>query len=438
MGRYLMTVITFPLLILLSKAQSELGIIGADNILQSDFYNPANFHQDGWHLALPSVLYNFYHTGPGFKDLFESRNGSILKVSALKDGLQKENFLNTDIRFQTFKLKYGKEAWSFGFDHEIILRSSIKYPGNLVNLYVDGNQQFVGQTIDIGPEGQIYSLNSYGFLVSYRRPTFTIGVKPRLLFGQHFGNTVRSSAALTTSEDVYQVSLQTDFQFDNSGLLFFEESNFFNYQVQAFDRWKLFTSNPGVALDLGTNLRFSERFQFSFSLIDWGSISWRNEVKTYRSNQTKSYTGLEVVNLFDKEEISIDGALDSLEAIFDLQESNNPINFKLPAKWIAVANYDFTSDLSACLISYYQNQSSNPLVVGLQMSAQFWPTWKITTTVSNRYNQFNLGLMGTWIRTRWIGYIATDQVLTKLNPFYSSHFNLRMGINIHFKGTDFQ
>jgi len=437
--RPLLTVAFIILLTRQTTAQPELYLLGAEDILQTDIYNPARFHQDGWHIALPSVLYNHYHTGPGYKALLEtdSKNSPILKVSALREGLQNENFLHTDFRIETIKLKYGHDRWSVGFDHEIIYHNDIAYSADLVKLYLEGNQQFIGQSIDIGPNGQIYSLNSYGFLISHKWPKVTLGLKPRLLFGQHFGNTPNSSAILTTSDDVYQLILNTDYRFDNVGVLQFEDANFLNYQLAALDRWNFTSPNSGVALDVGIQLRFSDIFRFSLSMIDWGSINWDRNVRSYESRQSTTYEGVEIQDLFNKQSISIAGLLDSLQSIFDLVEEQKSLTFKLPTKWIGVANYQMTPNFDLALITYYQYRLHQPLVLGLQATTRIWPEWKFGTSLSNRYGVINLGFNGSWIRPHWIGYFAMDQLLAGFDPLQANQFNVRLGLNIHLQGTSF-
>ncbi|MCB0664453.1 MAG: hypothetical protein KDC80_01465 [Saprospiraceae bacterium] len=436
--RYLSTISFWGITIALSYSQPEISILGSADILQADLYNPARFQNRGWNIGLPALAYNFYHTGPGYRKIIDQSTGQpVLRLSNLRDGLKDENFLYTDFRFQTFKLKYGTKQWSFGLDHEIIFHSSIEYPGDLIRLYLDGNQQFIGQTIDIAPEGLIYSMNSYGFLISRSWSNMTLGIKPRILFGGQYGNVPLAKAELHTSDDVYQVTLNTDFRFDNVGLVRFENSNFLNYQIESFNQWSLFSSNLGAALDIGLQWHLSDAFDLGLSVVDWGRIRWDTDVRSYQSEQTMVYEGLEVVDLFEKEEIKIPDAIDSLRSIFQLEESQESLVFKLPTKFIAVATYQAGPGLELSLITYYQSGLSRPLVVGLQGLTGLSSHWKLGATLSNRYDEMNLGLMSVWTQSKWVAYLATDQVLTNLNPLQSNHFNLRVGLNLHLEGTTF-
>ncbi len=417
--------------------QAELSMLGSPAIMQTDLYNPARFHQDGWHLGFPSFLYNLFHTGPGYRELIDrnSSNVPILKISSLRSGLQPDNLLASDFRVQTFKIKYGKDRWSFGLDHEIVTHNSINYPHELILLYLDGNKQFIGRSIEIAPDGYAYAFNSYGVTMSYKLPRLTIGVKPRILFGNHFGSTPRASAILHTSNDIYQVTLTTDYQLDNVGLLSFEDANFLNYRIESFERWQLFSNNIGMAVDLGMDIRVNHNLRVALSIVDLGTIRWSEGVRTYISNQTTVYEGIDVLDVFNVQQIGIGGTLDSLKSIFELQESTDATTFNLPFKWFAVANYEISSKFDLALISQYQRNQQQPLTLALQFSTPISKTFNLGTTISDRYGKFNLGLMGLIRRPGWIGYFAMDQFLAGLNPLISNNFNFRLGFNVHLSGT---
>ncbi|MCB0685431.1 MAG: hypothetical protein KDC53_02865 [Saprospiraceae bacterium] len=434
--RYLITFLTIMISLMCLRAQTELSVLGSSHLLQSDLYNPANFDNQGWHFALPSVLFDFYHTGPGYHDLIKSEKGNaVLKVSSLAPNLQDQNFLYSNLRIQTFKIKYGYDKWSFGFDHEIVFNSAITYPGDLVRLYLDGNQPFIGQTIDIAPTVHIASYNSYGFSISHQWSNFTFGIRPKILFGNHFGNSL-GSADLSTSDDVYQITLRTDYQFQNVGLLSFNDGNFLNYQVQSLDQWNFLSPNVGTSIDMGIKWNLSSKFTFQFSILDWGSITWKN-AETYISQETTTYEGGVISDVFGTQTLTVDGTLDSLKTIFDLKVEQRPIHYELPVKWIGAINYQITPGIDLSLISVYQRLLDRPLVMGVQANILLAPQWKIGATVSNHHSQGNLGFIASWIRPKWIGFIATDQVLKGLNPLKSNHYNWRLGVNLHFKGTSF-
>ena len=218
-------------------------------------------------------------------------------------------------------------------------------------------------------------------------------------------------------------------------MLRFEDANFLNYQIEALNRWSFAGPNAGIALDLGMQIHFSDVFDFSLSMTDWGSILWDQDVRSYISRQETTYEGVEVQDFFNKQSISIDASLDSLQSIFDLVEEQGSISFELPARFIGVANYQMTPNFDIALIAYYQQRLPRPLVIGLQATARVFSRWKFGSTISNRYGVINLGFSGTWIRPHWIGYFAMDQVFAGLNPLNSNQFNLRMGVNIHLKNT---
>jgi hypothetical protein len=215
----------------------------------------------------------------------------------------------------------------------------------------------------------------------------------------------------------------------------FEDANFLNYQIESLERWHLFSGNIGLGVDLGVDIQFNRDLRVALSIVDLGTITWSEGVRTYISNQTTVYEGIEVLDVFNVKQIEIGGALDSLKSIFQLQESTEATTFNLPFKWFMVVNYQVSRKLDLALISQYQGNLSQPLTLGLQVSTPISKTFNLGTTISNRYGKFNLGLMGLISRPGWIGYFAMDQFLAGLNPLISNNFNLRVGFNVHLSGT---
>ncbi len=418
--------IHYPLL-----SQSELTLPTLSHILESDRYNPSiSMEEEGWFLGLPSVAYNAFHTGPGYRELIEEKeSGPILQIKNLVDQLAGENELITDGRFQTFKIKRRMKNWTFGLEHEIVFHAQVLYPDELVRLYVEGNQPWIGQTVDIAPEATIFSYNNFALPLAYHGKNFSVGIRPRLLLGNQFGRTPQVEASLHTGEDFYQLTLTTNYVFENVGIIDFEDANLLNYRLEDLRQWNLFSNHRGFGLDLGLQFAVSDQAKFALSVSDIGYLQWQ-DVKQYASRRTTVYSGVEVLDLFEIGQIDLEEALDSLDAIFDVETNEDAVRFDLPVKWHVHFSYQLNEMWQLSTSFTYQGQLLQPWNIGVVVTGEVRPNWFVGSSITNRYGDLGVGLHSTLSWGSVTGFLVSDQLLRGVNPLQANHLNLRAGLNI--------
>lgn len=417
-------------------AQAELSLLGNREVMQSDLYNPASFHEEGLHFGFPSMLYSLHHTGPGYRDLIDSQDGLLLlKVRELYSALNDANELAINVRLQTFKVKYGKGAWTVGIEHELVSESSIQYPDALIQLYVDGNQPWIGQEVEIGPMLQIESFHSIGVLLARRFGSLTLGLRPRLLVGQHLVHTTRSQAAIRTDDSYYKINFKADFLYHNVGVLDFEEGNPLNYQIGNLNQWNFASGNIGTALDGGLEWQIDERTNFGLSFTDVGSIQWKKGLKTYQSQGDHPYGGTEIANLFTAQEIDFVGAIDTLRSLLDFELIDGTSRFSLSPRYFIFFSYRPSNTLALTLQMQHNTRYQDPLSIGISASARVTKRLKIGLVAAQKYGHFNAGLQGALVLKKWLSFISLENLLNGMDPLASPRFGVRAGINFHLNGT---
>ena len=412
--------------------QTEMSLLALKSVLQSDYYNPALFNEEGLHIGFPSAAYSFFHTGPALKDLISNTaEGPFVNINNVADELSGNNFLASEFRVQAMKLKYTRSDWSLGLEHSIYFSSHLSYPDNLVRLYQQGNQPFIGQSIMIAPQATIYSYSSYAGLLSYHIPWLSIAVRPKILMGSVFGNTQRSSASLSTSDDIYQLSLQTDFQFDNVGILSFDDANFLNYRIGRLNHWKPITKNVGSALDLGVDFKVSSHLNIAISALDIGSIKWKKDITSYISRGTTNYDGREIEDLFMVDQLNIQGALDSLDVIFDLTEQTSEVRFGLPARWFVMAQYSRDNHWNLAVVTQYIKAAEFPFSASIVASGLVQHWCKLGIALGYKFEQPNVGIHAILVSKRWQAFISLDNLLKGINPSSSNNYQMSLGLNLN-------
>ncbi len=419
---------------LMLSGQSEVTLPFMQSVLQRDLYNPAAFQDKGWHIGLPSALYDVYHAGPAFAELIERDEGDpFIQASSLLNELspEQDNLGVINWRIQTVKVKYTNEHWSFGFEHEIVSESDFTYPTELVELYVEGNQPYIGEEIEIGPDLHIENLNSFGFLISRRLGPLNLAIRPKLLTGVKLAYTPRSSARLHTNEDFYEITLSTDYLLYNVGVVNFEGDNLLNFEVDESQKFALFTPHTGFGLDGGIVWAPSDRLELGLSFTDLGSIHWNAGASSYASQDTRTYAGLSGIGLFSVDQIELEGALDSLRALFELASIDDDIKINRTPNYYGSVSYQITSSFRAGLQIQYNSRFSSPWVYAASFSTFFPSGLDVGATVSQKFDQFQLGFYGAVPVGNWLIFAALDNVLQGLTPVDSNQFNVRAGVNYH-------
>ncbi len=421
------------LLNLQTWAQSELTLPTLDHLIESDRYNPAlSDHSDGFYFGFPSGVYEAFHTGPGYRDLIDEQNGvPILNINRLAEDLVGDNQLVSAFRLQTFKLMLCTGNWVFGLEHEIVYEGQITYPDELVQLYVNGNQPWIGQSVDIGPNTRIYSYNNYAIPIAYHSRRFSLGLRPRLLVGNQFGQTPSTRATLHTSDEFYQLTLTTDYVFQNVGIIDFEDANLLNYEIDNLRHWSLLSGNLGLGVDAGLKWAVSDRAAWAISISDFAFLQWK-DVKTHTSNRVTEYAGIEVIELFEIGQVDLQQAIDSLDAIFDVQSDRGSVRFDLPLRWQSHFTYQLNDQWQLSTSFTYQSKLQRPWNIGVVITGELKTHWFVGTTVANRFGELATGLHSSLKWGRFNGFLIVDQLLKGLNPLRANHFSVRGGLNFAF------
>ena len=111
---------------------------------------------------------------------------------------------------------------------------------------------------------------------------FSIGGRIKYLNGIGNLSTSNSNLFLTTDDDIYQLSLNADYQINASSLLLYNGLDAPEEIVQlgGLGLDQVFTSNRGLAFDLGVHLKFDD-LDIALSVLDIGQITWEENVRNY-------------------------------------------------------------------------------------------------------------------------------------------------------------
>ena len=323
--------------------QNDLSSHLLTNSWQALNANPA-LQPQGIVVNLPGLYNNLWVTNITFNDLVVDENGTqVLDIGNAIGQLGTQNTLreNLDIETIGFGIQVGRLGLSLG--HRLRFNALIDYPKTLAQLIWEGNAQFIGQTISFGPSFDLTAYHEIALGASYQfGKNVQIGGKVKLLSGGSNLNTSRNNLRLTTSDDVYQLTMDADFTVNSAGTLSYDGLRDIgvNFNFGNFSGENLLSGNGGLAFDLGVAVKLG-RIQLLASALDLGGkISWEKDVTNYTLNGVYEFEGLDVgQQLLDNEE-SFGNVVDSLYNTYEPVETTNNYTTTVGAKFYFGANYE--------------------------------------------------------------------------------------------------
>nr|MCU0345547.1 DUF5723 family protein [Saprospiraceae bacterium] len=307
-------------------AQQELGLHFMPHVWQSNSTNPAFVQDKKLVIGLPGVYSTLAFDGPTYNQIVSKQNGkAVVDIDQLIGHLEAENSIRNELGIPTLSLSAKLKNLHLSLGHAVKYGSFFKYPKTLPQLVWQGNAQFIGQEVALGNELELTAYHELMAGAAYKFGQVTFGANLKFLSGIAGAATDpdHHTASLYTDPDVYQITLNGDYILHSAGTLDYEdfEEIGVNFDYAKLSSEGFFGKNSGLALDLGLRAELG-KLELAASVLDLGKITWDSGVTTYAANQSYQYDGLDFSGSLTGDNVSFDGALDTLKRIFKVEETN--------------------------------------------------------------------------------------------------------------------
>lgn len=417
------------------QAQQESSLNFQHNLWQANRLNPAFLPDAKLAIGLPSLSNQLNLDNNGIGDWLAEDSRRITLDQALVN-LEAENTLRNTFELETISVGTYFNDWHISVHHALKLDAFIDFPKTLAQVIGNGNAQFIGETVNMSHNYQAFSYSEFGLGIGYQiSEQLSIGARIKYLNGIGDISTEKGSLFLTTDEEIYALSLNTDYRVNASSLLDYNGLNDTESIVELNDLTinELFTANNAIALDFGAHLQL-DAWHIGLSILDIGGINWTENVRNYTANDTYEYGGLDLVNAYLENEVVAQTILDSLNQIFEVQETQNSYQTLLPRTAYVHLSREWEDNWQAGVVlfgEWYQNQFSPALSV--QAQRRFGELLSVGASYSLYDGRFDQ--LGVNVQTQ-IGpvqlYAITHQALSFLRPRESSVLDFRVGANLLF------
>jgi len=446
---------------------------------QASYSNPAFRPVMDFYVGLPVISGLYLNTGNNMfslSELFRQVPGTDSVITIIHPDYDRKGFLNSlsgngrleaDASVQLLGIGFVvNDNWfiDIGLSEKAILSAYV--PKELFSLLLEGNEGFVGSTIDLsglGFSGLQYMESSVGVSRSMGS-RLRLGGRFKFLLGGAAASLSSNQLSLTVNED-YSHTLTTDLNLNLSGpfTVTVDEDGFIeDIQVdENIDPYGvLFNSrNRGMAFDLGAEYRLFNNLSLSASIVDIGFIGWKHRTFNLEANNNFTFDGFDLTEVIEGD-ITFDEMItqfsDSLKNSFTLTNSNESFRTWIPAKIFLGVSYTPIKILELGMMGrsvISQGHLSQSLSLSANLHVGDILSTSLVYTMTNRtYSNFGFGLsvrvgpvqiysILDQIPLGWTELTFPDESKPVKIPNRVDYMNIRAGINLVFgkikqKGKD--
>lgn len=390
------------------------------NLPQAHLLNPALRSSNGFYFGLPAIsgVNIIFNTNfIGFSDVFRlSANGDSILTPLHPDfdsegflkKIKSANFISPDLNIQTFGLgfKAGKDLYIF-LDVNEKVDAGVSFPGDLFNLALKGNEEYIGSQIDLtdlDARMSYYREIAAGFSKNVT-PELRIGVRAKMLMGIASMQVDNRNLTIDVLDD-YSHRLTTDMSVNISGpvTVFLNDENGLDSLTINEERLKepsfyLSNRNPGFGIDIGAVYQLTPKVSLSAAYNGFGIINWKGDITTIQAQNEFLFSGFDLTTVIDGtkdfEELA-EELLDSLKRSFTITESPEPFRTFIPGTLTLGASYNLTKNLSLGAVSntlFYKGRvrTSFMLSANANLGSAFSAGLSYTA-INSSYDNFGAGM----------------------------------------------
>jgi len=414
------------------KAQSEMGSYFLGGTWAARELNVTDSLNGNIEVYLPGVYFESHHNNKlSFSSITRDEGDkTILSLSQVINQLEDNNSFANNFKVNSIGIGIKISSFSIDFRHNTRMNSVITYPKELAKLIFEGNSQYIGETVNFGPSLEYYGYHEYSIGVSKNIGPLALGGRFKFLSGVGFVETERNQASLFTDDDIYQLSINTDYAFNSSGIVNIEGVK--DLTVDAELSKQFFSENNGVAFDFGVAYQVSDALSVSASILDLGFINWKEETHQYASRGVYTYEGFNLDEFLLSDSVEFEVKLDTLEKIFAFEKTNTESKTTLDAKVYFAGQYQLNEKLRLGAMFYMADIIDGDPSFGFNAQYRFTKSLLLGLNYGYKRDSFsNLGLQFSTRLGPLVIFGNTDNLIAAFsNKSYNLNGRLGLGLSL--------
>lgn len=420
----------------------DVGLSMMTNLWQTNTLNPSKMTDRKFIFSFPGISASVGTSGLTYNKITSTNaeGKTVIVANDLIDQLKNKNTVWANTNFETFHLAFGADRWQISIGHAFKTNTSMTFPKELAQLALQGNAQFLGETVNIAPEFNVSTYGEWaiGSAINYDR--FTFGARLKFLGGlSNFSSGNAVASIYTDDASVYELTLASDYTINSAGLIDVTglEGDGGEVEINTTDMDvmdALFGQNKGVAIDLGATFRLNDKLEFSGSILDLGTIKWKENAKVYSSKGTYEYKGLDLLNLVESEDPDFGQIGDTLSEIFQFSKAEQSYSTSLSWRTYWTVSYQISEKFRVGGLIHTRRLKGNfDPTVAVNAAVDLGRWWTVGTNLSHgKSTGFAIGA-NTAARLGPVQlFFATDNLPALFNVVNNSYAHVRLGMNLAF------
>jgi Family of unknown function (DUF5723) len=431
---------SFGLIINTLSAQTGSLSCGSQSFLSNYSINPALGSQDvKFAFGLPSLQLDMNNT---FKisDLLEkSGSTTFADLNKFANNLSDKNHLSLAATAQLGHLGIRIKGIYFSVGAELFSNTEATFSNQALKVFLDGNRAYPNVVLN---EGNFYHqsfMTTYlGASRTFLNDKLSIGIRAKRLSGIGHLETEKLNVSVQTdlnSNPIYALQIKTDMTAKAGGIF----ATVFNAVNDATKMTTLATDLPanamtgtGLGFDLGVSYKINPKINVSASLINIGSLSWKQENGVglaSKGSGTFNWSGFDYKIGGDNPTLNTDSLVQSAKDAFLPIATQMSYLSRLPTMLYLGASYQLSDkqQISGVFRSQKVGLVTNTLL-GVNYRYQLLKSLQVSGGISLPSNS-NVTVGGgfVWSPGPVQLYLMTDNISNIDN---AKRINLQFGLNI--------
>ncbi len=414
------------------RAQWNFSLFNLQGVPQSTALNPGRMPLSDVYVGIPVAGYvngRFSNTGFDLSALLPDNAGGSNFFDAnftdIREALGAQNRLLMDLQLNWADLGFRVKKNFFSFTVSEQLQLQVDFPYTVFELLDDIEKELadqVSKTYDLSDLG-LYALHYRSYAFGYTRaivPGLSAGLRLKWLSGLGSARTDNQALVFENNLQKLTVSVKGSLAFYTSGLGPLENG------AAAYLRNR---GNNGLAVDAGVQFEPNEKIELFASILNLGSIQWKNELNTDRIQAASFTPSIENIQNFEEDARLF---FDSLQS--NTRSSLDPFQTRLPSYAYLGGNYFIAPHTSFGLLlspRFFEGETIVPLSFNVQTRL------RRILQLSAAYTRFPQGPAGLGVGVGLnLGpvqvFAATDNILSALQFQTSKQAHANVGMSLSF------
>ena len=445
--KIILTFLFMSVLLFTGRAQTGMAFYPIENQLNSSGFNPAFLTSEGQFTlsVFPLGGSNFgYNNQREIQDLVTTLLSGINTASEYKNLLIKmvdrptyNQKLETDLLNFIYRTKDG--FFNFRVAENVSFSASVQGPVSLFMIKPEVKSIAIGQVQNIPALILHYREYSFGYSMPSGHKKLSAGIRAKLYFG-------KSAFSSEISGFVDDVAGHPYLKMRGMGKMSMPEESYQNsngsitsvpsLSAISVKRYLMNSGNPGLGIDLGIKYKFTPKFSFTMSIIDFGKINWKNNLNS--KNFSHDYelkpdniipTHKNGINMFTNLGDSISFTT-SASNEFITTPNKSVFSTQLPTTIYAGLNYQIHPAIRLNLTERFirlktMNHNSFSVTANFEIDKRLTVNTGFAT-IGNTYNNIPLAIMYNLDIGQ--AYLATDNLVSYILPSSSEYSGLSFGM----------